>query len=124
MHLSQVFLTLGLTFMFVSFVSKLLDDLGSMRIPGRHFHSNAGAADQPNHYVSQARGHSGEHHVPAIQSHPEESAREHLFDRSDSRFLRWLASDYVESPSASSTRAVMTSGFPTPSTRRSKPSFS
>jgi hypothetical protein len=89
LHLSQIFLTLGRTFMAVSgSLSELLDDLGSIRIPGRKFDPDAATADQPDHDVSQARCHSGEHLTPVRKSHSEESAREHLFDRSDSRFLR------------------------------------
>src|SRR5262245_40036189 len=67
---------------------ELLDDLGSTRIPGRELDPDAATADQPDHDVSQARCHSGEHPTPVRKSHTEESAREHLFDRSDSRFFR------------------------------------
>ena len=67
---------------------ELLDDLGSTRIPRRQLDSDFGTADQPDHDVSQARCHSREHLPPVGESHSEESAREHHFDRSDSRFLR------------------------------------
>jgi hypothetical protein len=72
----------------MALLSELLDDLGSIRIPGRELDPDARTADQPDHHVSQARCHSGEHLTPVGKSHAEESAREHLFDRSDSRFLR------------------------------------
>lgn len=67
---------------------ELLDDLGSTRIPGRELDPDAATADQPDHDVSQARCHPGEHLTPVRKSHTEESAWEHLFDRSDSRFFR------------------------------------
>ena len=88
LHLSQIFLTLGRTFMAFLARLELLDDLGSIRIPGRELDPDAATADQPDDDVSQARCHSGEHLAPVGKSHAEESAREHLFDRSDSRFLR------------------------------------
>ena len=88
LHLSQIFLTLGRTFMGFLALLELLDDLGSTRIPGRELDPDAATADQPDHHASQARCHPGEHLTPVRKSHTEESARQHLFDRSDSRFLR------------------------------------
>ena len=84
LHLSQIFLTLGRTFMAGSWFrdSKLLDDVTSTGISRRAFDLHLAAFDESHHGVSRPGCHRGQNFGSVGQAHSVERARKHFFDRS------------------------------------------
>jgi hypothetical protein len=67
LHLSQIFLTLGLTFMTAS---NLLDDLSALGVELGELHGDSGSADQANYLVAQARGEPGSNQASVVEADP------------------------------------------------------
>jgi hypothetical protein len=72
LHFSQIFLTLGLTFIAAS---NRFDDLTAVRIELGKLHADSGSADEPDDCVPEGRGNAGADLSTIVEADPKQSAR-------------------------------------------------
>jgi hypothetical protein len=72
LHFSQIFLTLGRTFIAAS---NRIDDLTAVRIELGKLHADSGPTNQPDDCVAESGGDARADPATIVEAHPKQSAR-------------------------------------------------
>src|SRR5690606_16712260 len=125
LHFSQIFLTLGRTFMGPA--SKLLDDFSAVWVVPGELHHHLAPREEPHDRVPKSGRGARAHHSARREPHPKERVRQRFLDDTCAGFvfrpvLSAERSIYCR-PRAAKMRRGTSLGSPTPSTRERIPSF-